>query len=185
MSDPYRPLLERAAQMFGVRVADIFAPIRTEDAMLCRRAVYLALTRKGLTSEVIAEMTCRERSTISKVLVHARKLEQSNWLFAARVQALVTGAKAPDSQTFGDVLQQMADLISVSVQSLLQGTDKVSRNAAICIAHDSGVTVGSMAKALGRTRGAIVERLRNSRKHERVQALIAIYHRTYDTRKAA
>lgn len=181
---PHRNLVERAAHMFGVRVSDIFAPNRAEDAIRARFALVLALTRRGLGSRYIGSAICRDRSTVSNALRQAQRIAACESVFAARVEALATGNPLAQEVTWADVATRMRAIALVPLDS----ADGLSRwrpgetralVAAVLAARDEGLTLHTVARALGRRRASLRSLAYDYRDDEHVATLHAAYARRY------
>lgn len=85
---PHRTLLERAAQMFGVRVADIFAPTHKDDIIHARFAVCLVLARSGVSPQAIGDLLCRQRLAVTNAIARAYLLAVHNPEFRHKVENL-------------------------------------------------------------------------------------------------
>lgn len=83
-----RPVIEHAAKMFDVRVADIFAPTHKDDIIHARFAVCLVLARCGMSPTAIGEVLCRQRLAVTNAIARAYLLAVKDPDFRSKVEKL-------------------------------------------------------------------------------------------------
>lgn len=182
---PHRILLERTAQMFGVRVADIFAPTHKDDIIHARFAVCLVLAERGMHPKAIGEVICRDRVTVMNSIAQGFVLSVRSQRFAARIEAIRSGGDAPREVTVDDVLRYVAQTAYTSVAYLLGKDQDPERSpliaAAVLIAREEDLTIGTIAKHLGRNRDNVKWLLRNHGSGDKAQAIFRAYQQHRDT----
>lgn len=81
-------VIEVAAQMTGVRVAEIVGPRRDRETAHLRFAVMLALHRRGVSLSAMGRRFDRDHTSVMHAVARAREIAAGNPAYAEFVDAL-------------------------------------------------------------------------------------------------
>jgi hypothetical protein len=87
-------ILERAADLFGVSVADILGRRRFRHIARARHAVIYVLWKQGITTPAIGSIIHRDHSTVCSSIQVAEDLATDQPAYAALLHALLRSATA-------------------------------------------------------------------------------------------